>query len=59
VAGGWTGPTSLELDVLFLETPHRLRVTCSLPERTFVARWATTPLRAGHLHELRSPRSPR
>ena len=31
------------VDVIFLETPHRLMVSCRLPERTFDARWMTTP----------------
>ena len=54
VSGGWDAQ-ELRCDVLFLETPHRLSLTCSLATGTVDARWATVPLRAGHLHDLRSP----
>jgi CubicO group peptidase (beta-lactamase class C family) len=30
VTGGWTGARTLAVDVLFLQTPHRLRVECTL-----------------------------
>jgi len=55
VSGGWDAQ-ALRFDVLFLETPHRLALTCSLASGTVDARWGTVPLRAGHLHDLRSPR---
>ncbi|MFD6495136.1 serine hydrolase domain-containing protein [Streptomyces sp. NPDC060188] len=58
VCGDWTGPDTLSVDVLFVETPHRLTVTCSLPDRTFTARWHTTPLHAKSLHSLRAPSYP-
>ena len=47
--------TSLVVDVLFVETPHRLTVACSLRDGTFEAMWRTTPLWAGSLHDLRMP----
>ncbi|MFJ9965290.1 serine hydrolase domain-containing protein [Streptomyces avermitilis] len=56
VSGGWTGPDALRVDILFLETPHRLTVTCSLADRTFTARWHTTPLPGGPLRRRRAPR---
>jgi CubicO group peptidase (beta-lactamase class C family) len=56
VAGGWTDPDTLRADVIFLETPHRLVVTCSRASRTFTASWATTPLSGDTLHSLRAPR---
>jgi hypothetical protein len=56
VSGGWTDPGTLAVDVVFLETPHRLTVTCSLPDRTFTARWWTQPLHEGPLRSLRAPR---
>ncbi|MBC9727913.1 serine hydrolase [Streptomyces sp. TRM68367] len=56
VSGGWTDAGTFTADVVFLETPHRLTVTCSLPDRTFTARWATEPL---HGPTLRSQRAPR
>ncbi|MER5474335.1 serine hydrolase domain-containing protein [Streptomyces sp. NPDC002685] len=58
VSGGWTDSGTLRVDVLFLETPHRMTVTCSLPERTFTARWHTTPLHARSMGSLRVPSQP-
>jgi CubicO group peptidase (beta-lactamase class C family) len=52
VSGGWTDADTLRFDVLFLETPHRLTVTCRLPDRTFSARWRTTPLHVASLRDL-------
>lgn len=54
VSGGWDGDR-LVAAVQFLETPHRLVVTCDVDERTFDAVWATVPLRSGALAELRKP----
>jgi CubicO group peptidase (beta-lactamase class C family) len=58
VSGGWADADTLAVDVVFLETPHRLRVTCALPDRTFTARWDTEPLHGGPLRSLRAPRRP-
>ncbi|MFI6035940.1 serine hydrolase domain-containing protein [Streptomyces sp. NPDC051315] len=58
VSGGWTDGDTLAVDILFLETPHRMRVTCSLTGGTFTARWATAPLHGGPLRSLRAPRRP-
>ena len=44
------------MDVVFLETPHRLALTCSLADRTLTARWRTRPLHGGRLTTLRAPR---
>lgn len=54
--GGWTDSNTLTADVMFLETPHRLTVTCALAERTFTARWQVPPLHGGPLRSHRSPR---
>ena len=56
-SGGWRGDEneSLVVDVLFVETPHRLTVACSLRDGTFEATWRTTPLWARSLHDLRMP----
>jgi hypothetical protein len=56
VSGGWRADGTLAVEVVFLQTPHRLAVTCSLPDRTFTARWRTRPLHAGPLRSLRAPR---
>jgi CubicO group peptidase (beta-lactamase class C family) len=56
VSGGWTDSGTLAVDVVFLETPHRLALTCSLAEETLTAHWHTTPLPGGPLTTLRAPR---
>jgi CubicO group peptidase (beta-lactamase class C family) len=56
ISGGWTDEDTLRADVIFLETPHRLGLTCSLADGTFRASWRTVPLRAGPLSALRMPR---
>jgi CubicO group peptidase (beta-lactamase class C family) len=54
-SGGWTDPGTLEADVIFLQTPHRLTLTCSLEERSFRARWDTRPLRSPESLALLGP----
>ena len=49
VSGGWTGPDTFAVDLLFLETPHRLSLTCSLGKRSLDGRWHTAALRAESL----------
>ncbi|MCK8437698.1 beta-lactamase family protein [Streptomyces sp. D2-8] len=56
VSGGWTDAGTLAVEVLFLETPHRLALTCSLADRTLTACWRTQPLHGGRLVSLRAPR---
>jgi CubicO group peptidase (beta-lactamase class C family) len=56
VSGGWTDEDTFRAEVIFLETPHQLRLTCSLADGTFRASWRTVPLRAGPLSALRMPR---
>ncbi|WP_055489211.1 serine hydrolase [Streptomyces sp. TP-A0356] len=55
VSGGWTDPDTLRVDVLFLETPHRLTVICTPADGTFTARWHTMPLHPGPLRRHRAP----
>jgi hypothetical protein len=59
VSGGWTGPGILIVDVAFLETPHRLSLTCSLRDGTFSADWRPRPLSSYDLSRLRSLAAPR
>jgi CubicO group peptidase (beta-lactamase class C family) len=54
LSGGWEGDR-LTVEALFLETPHRLTVSCDPAAGTFTATWGTVPLRAGTLHDLRKP----
>ncbi|MER6533271.1 serine hydrolase domain-containing protein [Streptomyces sp. 900105755] len=56
VSGGWTDAGTLEADVIFLETPHRLTLTCSLDDRRFTARWHTRPLQPLPLRAMGAPR---
>ncbi|MFD8228106.1 serine hydrolase domain-containing protein [Streptomyces massasporeus] len=56
VSGGWTEAGTLAVEVVFLETPHRLALTCSLADRTLTAHWRTPPLHGGRLTTLRAPR---
>jgi hypothetical protein len=56
VSGGWTGNETLRMDVIFLETPHRLSLTCQADQGTFDASWVTPPLRSERLTQLRMPR---
>lgn len=53
--GGWADASTLRFDVVFLETPHRLCLTCSIPDHTFQADWVTPPLHAASLADLRAP----
>lgn len=55
VCGGWADPDTLTFETVFLETAHRLAITCSLRTHTFQARWHTPPLGMGLLRDLRSP----
>jgi hypothetical protein len=58
VSVGWTGKDAVTFDVAFLETPHHLVVTCSLPDRTFAARWRTKSPNDGPLRLFQAPRLP-
>ncbi|MFC7625243.1 serine hydrolase domain-containing protein [Microlunatus sp. GCM10028923] len=55
ISGGWTSDSTLTFAIVFLETPHRLAVTCDLPTRTFRAAWHTAPPGGFDFDELRSP----
>jgi hypothetical protein len=56
ISGGWTDEDTFRAEVIFLETPHRLGLTCSLANGRFQASWRTVPLRAGPLSALRMTR---
>ena len=55
ITGAWADDDSLVFDVLFLETPHRLTVTCRLRTGTFDLAWRTAPMHGTPLHLLRCP----
>jgi CubicO group peptidase (beta-lactamase class C family) len=54
-SGGWLDGQTLRVEVIFLETPHRMDITCSLPGRTAEAVWRHPPLSASRLQELHCP----
>ena len=54
-SSGWRDEQSLEIAVVFLETPHRMDIVCSLPARTAQATWRVAPLDGGRLDTLHRP----
>lgn len=57
-SGGWSDPDTLRFDVIFLETPHRLQITCDRSSGLFVADWVTKALHGDQLRTMRSPIPP-
>ncbi|HEY2522075.1 MAG TPA: serine hydrolase domain-containing protein [Streptosporangiaceae bacterium] len=53
--GGWTEDGDLRLEVIFLETPHRLDIELSTEEGTASAAWRIPPLFSGQLENLHCP----
>jgi hypothetical protein len=54
-SGGWLDGQTLRVEVIFLETPHRMDITCSLPARTAEAVWRHPPLGPTELSVLHCP----
>jgi CubicO group peptidase (beta-lactamase class C family) len=54
-SGGWLDGQTLRAEVIFLETPHRMDITCSLPGRTAEAVWRHPPLSPTKLRQLHCP----
>ena len=52
-SGGWLDDRTLRAEVIFLETPHRMDITCSLAGSTADAVWRHPPFRPSKLQELR------
>ena len=55
-SGGWLDDQTLRVEVIFLESPHRMDIVCSLPTRTAEAAWRGVPLDGGRLQTLHRPR---
>lgn len=55
-SAGWIDDDTLRVEAIFLETPHRLDVECSLSTGTARATWRGTPLDGGRLKRLHRPR---
>jgi len=54
-AGGWSDHKTLRVEVIFLETPHRMDIACSLDDRCASAAWRLPPLGSSHFQDLRNP----
>ena len=55
-SGGWLDDHTVRVELLFLESPHRMDITCSLPGRIAEATWRHPPLGDGTLRTLHRPR---
>lgn len=55
-SAGWIDDDTVRVEAIFLETPHRLDVECSLSTGTARATWRGTPLDGGRLKRLHRPR---
>ena len=54
-SGGGADDQTLRAEVIFLETPHRIDVTCALPGRTAEVVWRHPPLTPSKLRHLHCP----
>jgi CubicO group peptidase (beta-lactamase class C family) len=54
-SGGWLDDQTLRAEVIFVETPHRMDITCSLSGRTADAVWRHPSFRPLKLQELHCP----
>jgi CubicO group peptidase (beta-lactamase class C family) len=54
-SGGWPDSATFRAEVIFLETPHRMDITCSLQDRTARATWRLPPLGQATLQHLHCP----
>jgi len=54
-SGGWYDADTLRVELIFVETPHRLIIECELPGRTFTATWVTAPRGSSTLRALAAP----
>ena len=54
-SGGWLNDRTLRTEIIFLETPHRMDIECSLPGRTSQAIWRHPPIGANKLQDLHCP----
>jgi CubicO group peptidase (beta-lactamase class C family) len=55
-SGGWLDDHTLRVEVIFLESPHRMDIACSLSPRTAEAAWRHPPLDGGRLRTLHRSR---
>ncbi len=55
-SGGWLDDDTFRVEVILLESPHRMDISCSLPSHTAQAAWRHPPLDGGRLQTLHRPR---
>ncbi len=55
-SGGWIDDDTFRVEVIFLETPHRIDIDCTVSTGTALASWRGTPLDGGRLQTLHRPR---
>ena len=55
-SGGWRDADTLRVEVVFLESPHRMDVVCTLRDRRAEATWRNEPLVYDGLRALHRPR---
>jgi CubicO group peptidase (beta-lactamase class C family) len=55
-SGGWLDGETARVEIIFLETPHRLDITCRLRDRIADVAWRQAPLGDGRLESLHCPR---
>ncbi|WP_152362084.1 serine hydrolase domain-containing protein [Microlunatus speluncae] len=53
-SGGWLDDDTFRAEVIMLDTPHRLLLSCRLPERVAEVGWREPPLHGLPLAEMRS-----
>jgi CubicO group peptidase (beta-lactamase class C family) len=54
-SGGWLDDDTVRVEVIFLESPHRMDITCSRAGATAEAAWRHLPLDGGRLQTLHRP----
>ena len=54
-SGGWLDDRTFRAEVIFLETPHRMDITCSLAGPRAEAVWRHPPLSRNRLQDLHCP----
>jgi CubicO group peptidase (beta-lactamase class C family) len=54
-SGGWLDDHTLRVEIIFLETPHRIDIECSLSNRVARAAWHNPPLGNRALRDLHCP----
>jgi hypothetical protein len=54
-SGGWLGDGTLRAEIIFLETPHRMDLTCSLAGHRAEASWRHPPISNSRLEDLHCP----